>query len=195
MDNNENEFSPDDSLQLIRSMIDSAKLSISDNSHYYLLWGYSIMVACILQYVFAAVINYPHPYYAWIATPVALVIHCIFLIRDKHVKRVKTFVNEATSYVGTVLLLSSFTFPFVFSKIGWQHCYPFYILLFSIGTYITGSLMKFVPLRTGGLACMVLVAITPYFSYNLQILIMAFAILISYIIPGHLLQRQYKKSL
>jgi hypothetical protein len=48
-------------------------------------------------------------------------------------------------------------------------------------------------MRIGGAACLFLVALAPYLEYTLQILITAFAILISYIIPGHLLRNQYRK--
>jgi hypothetical protein len=34
---------------------------------------------------------------------------------------------------------------------------------------------------------------TPYFNFDTQILMLALAILVSYIIPGHLLRKQYRK--
>jgi hypothetical protein len=96
-------------------------------------------------------------------------------------------------YVWVIVGFAYLDLGIVFSKIGWQYCFPFYILLYGIGTYISGSLLKFKPMRIGGATCLILVALAPFLDYSLQILLAAFAILISYIIPGHLLRSQYRR--
>ncbi|MEJ7683803.1 MAG: hypothetical protein WKG06_39275 [Segetibacter sp.] len=96
--------------------------------------------------------------------------------------------------MSTSIGFSFLALGFVFAHIGWQYCYPFYILLYGVGTYISGSLIKFKPMIIGGLFCFVLVVICVYQPYDLQMLITAFAIIISYIIPGYLLRNQYKKQ-
>ena len=195
MNTADKDFSPQESLQLIRSMIDTTRHSFSDSSHYFLLWGWATMIGCVLQYYLLVVVQYPYHYNAWLVTPVALAVHIVFLYRDKKKDQVKTFINEATGYVWIAVGFSYMALAFVFSQIGWQYCFPFYILLYGIGTYISGRLIHFKPLAYGGAACLVLVALTPYFSYETQILFAAFAILISYIIPGHLLRNRYKKTI
>lgn len=194
MKKNEEEFSPEDSLLLIRSMIETTKHSISDHSHYYLLWGWAVMIGCVIQYFLMSVIKSPHHYYAWLITPLALILQIIFIIKDKKKERVKTFINEANAHLWTIIGLSFIALFFIFSKTGWMYCFPIYILLYGIGTSVSGSLIKFKPLIIGGVANMVLSAITVYLRYDLQILMTAFAILISYIIPGHLLRLHYRKT-
>jgi MFS family permease len=194
MEKTEDEFSPRESLKLIHSMIETTKYSLSDNSHYYLLWGWAVMIGCILQYLLMTVFKYPHHYYAWLITPVAAVIQIVFILKDKKKERVKTFINEANSHLWTVIGLSFIALFFIFSKMGWVHCFPFYILLYGIGTAVSGSLIKFRPFIIGGVANMVLSTITVYLRYDLQILMTAVAILISYIIPGHLLRLHYRKT-
>jgi hypothetical protein len=175
-------------------MIESSKHSISDQSHFYLLWGWAVMLGCTLQYYLKVVVNYPHHYYAWFVTPVVLVIHIFFVIRQGKKELVKTFISEANQYLWTAIGFSFMVISFIFSKIGWQYSYPFYILFYGIGTYVSGRLLKFKPLVIGGICCGVLAAVTAYLKYDLQILMTAFAILISYIIPGHLFRLHYKKT-
>ena len=194
MESEENDLSPLKSLKLIAEMIETTKNSISDRSHYFLLWGWAVVIGCLTQYYLKAVINYPKHYYAWLVTPVAIVIHFIFVYKDYKKDRVKTFINEANVYLWTALGLSFFALFFVFSKIGWQYCYPFYILFYAIGTYVSGSLIKFKPMISGGLACFALVVISVYQTYDHQMLVTAFAIVISYIIPGYMLRYRYKKQ-
>ena len=194
MNNSEKEFSPHESISIIRSMIESTKHSISDSSHYFLLWGWAVMIGCLLQYYLMVVANYAHHYYAWFVTPLAMIIHFVFVYQDKKKEKVKTFVGEMNGHLWMIIGFSMWALSFVFSKIGWQYCFPFYILLYGIGTYISGRLLEFKPLVYGGIACLVLVAVTPYLTYPIQMLMAAFAIFISYIIPGYMLRNRYKKS-
>jgi hypothetical protein len=194
MQGNKKEFSPQESLKLITEMIETTKNSISDRSHYFLLWGWAVVIGCLTQYYLKAILNYPQHYYAWLITPVAIVLHIIFVYRDRRKDRIKTFINEANIYLWTSIFLSFLALGFVFTHIGWEYCYPFYILLYALGTYISGSLIKFKPMIIGGLLCFVLVVICVYQPYDFQMLITAFAIIISYIIPGYLLRSQYKNK-
>ena len=193
MEITDKDFTPQESLQLISSMIETTRHHMSDRSHYYLLWGWATMIGCLIQYFLLAIINYKHHYFAWFITPVALLLHFIFIFRDRKKEKVKTFISDATGYLWMIIGFSYFVLSFVFAKIGWQYCFPFYILLYGIGTYISGSLINFKPMAYGGAACLVLVVVTPYLRYEEQILSAAFAILISYIIPGHLLRNHYRK--
>jgi hypothetical protein len=194
MEAKESDFSLHESLKLITQIIETTKNSLSDRSHYFLLWGWAVATGCLTQYYLKAILHYPRHYYAWLITPAAIAIHFIFVYNDHKKENVKTFINEATAYLWTSIGFSFFVLGFVFAKIGWQYCYPFYILFYAIGTYVSGSLIKFRPLIIGGLLCFVLVIVCVYQSYDHQMLVTAFAIVISYIIPGYMLRNQYKKQ-
>jgi hypothetical protein len=194
MSTSNKDFSPAESLQLIRSMIETTKTSLSDNSHFFLLWGWATLVGCLLQYYLLVIANYSHHYYAWLVTPIALLLHFIFIYKHKKQQRAKTFIGETMGFIWFIIGFSYLALAIVFIKIGWQYCFPFYIMLYSIGTYISGSILSFKPMRIGGGICLVLVAIAPFLDYSLQILLAAFAILISYLIPGYLLRSQYRKQ-
>ncbi|MDQ6812264.1 MAG: hypothetical protein M3040_00775 [Bacteroidota bacterium] len=194
MDSSDKEFTPRESLQLIQSMIESTKSSISDNSHFFLLWGWATLIGCLLQYYLLVIVKSAHHYYAWFVTPIALLLHVIFIFKYKRREKVKTFIDDAMKYVWVIIGFSYMALGIVFTKIGWQYCFPFYILLYGIGTYISGSLLNFKLMKIGGALCLVLVAVAPFLDYPFQMLLSAFAILISYIIPGHLLRNKYQKN-
>lgn len=194
MNTSNKEFSAEESLQLIRTMIESTKSSISDNSHFFLLWGWTTLVGCLLQYYLMVIVQSPHHYYAWFVTPVALLLHVFFIYKYKGRQAVKTFIDEANRYVWVAIGFSYMALGIVFTRIGWQYCFPFYILLYAIGTCISGSLLNFKPMKIGGAICMILVAVAPFLAYPYQILLSAFAIFISYIIPGHLLRSRYRRA-
>ena len=190
---NEPELSPQQSLQLIRSMIETTKNTFSNQSHYFLLYGWATVIGCLLQYYLKVIAGSQQYYLAWLITPLTFVIHFVFVYRDAKYKRVRTFVGEANAYLWTAIGLGFFALGFVFAKIGWQYCFPFYILFYGIGTFVSGGLIKFKPMMTGGLLCFPLVVVAAHVSYDMQILLAALAIFISYIVPGHILRYRYKK--
>ena len=65
MKSSEKEFTPQDSLQIIRSMIESTRHSLYDSSPYFLLWGWAVMIACLTQF-FMLLFNYPNHSIAWL---------------------------------------------------------------------------------------------------------------------------------
>ena len=194
MNNEEKNFSPQESLLLIRSMIATTRHSFSDSSPYFLVWGWAVLLACIGQYILIMV-NYPDNAISWsIAIPAAMAIFFIMLAKKKRKEKVRTFVGDASGYLWTALGFCFMAFPFIFSKIGWQYCLPFYILLYGVGTFVSGKLISFKPLVYGGASCLLLAIITPYLPYEQQLLVASIAILVSYIIPGHMLRAHYKKT-
>ena len=195
MEPNEKQLHPQDSMALIQSMIQTTKRSIGDSSHYFLLWGWSVLIGCLLQYYLIAIADYQHHYYSWfIITPLTLAIHFYFISKDEKKVRVTTFIDEATGYLWVALAVAFVVFGFIFTKIGWQYSFPFYILVYGIGTYVSGAMLKFKPLIIGGISCGIIACVTAYVPYEFQILLTALAMVLSYIIPGHILRNRYKKS-
>ena len=66
--------------------------------------------------------------------------------------------------------------------------YPLIMVIYGIGTWVSGGILKFAPLIIGGVICWILAGMAFYFPFNIQLLLLAMSILLSYIIPGHLLK-------
>ena len=190
----EKELTPQESLSIIRSMIDKAKHTLGDSSHYFLMWGYAVLIGCVLQYSLLSA-GYEHHYRAWLVMLVALVMHFVFIARDSKRENVSTYIGDANGYLWMGIGISFSVLVFLFSRIGWQHCFPFYILFYALGTFVSGKLIRFQPLVLGGIASFVLAVVASFVKYEYQILLTAISILVSYIIPGHILRAQYRKQI
>jgi hypothetical protein len=79
-------------------------------------------------------------------------------------------------------------------KVGWEVTYPVVILLYGIGTFISGGVLRFLPLILGGIACWVISCIAFFVSFDIQLLLLAGSLLVAYIIPGHLLKYNYNRN-
>ncbi|HXB05673.1 MAG TPA: hypothetical protein VNW04_01120 [Puia sp.] len=187
-------FSPEDGLRVIQTMIDKTKNSVADNSFYFLLWGWLVLIGALLQYILFVIVKTPlHPV-AWNVMFIGFIASAIHGARAKG-RSVRTYVDDGLKNIWLCLGVIQILVVFVFGRFGgWEYCYTAFILTYSIGCFLTGRLLRFGPLVWGAVACWALAVLTTYVGIETKMLLMAAAILISYIIPGHLLRREYKKQ-
>lgn len=69
---------------------------------------------------------------------------------------------------------------------------PVFILLYALGTFITGRFIQFKPLMLGGGSCFAISLVSFLLDGPEQLLMVALAILFSYLIPGHMLKNHQK---
>jgi hypothetical protein len=191
----EENFSPEKSLLVIQSMIDKTKASVADNSFYFLLWGWLVFLASIGQYVLKVIFDSPWHPVVWSINIIGIVVSAYHGIKEGKKRRVKNYIDESLDYLWIAIVIAYFLFGFAFARIGWQNCYTFYMLLYGIGSFVTGRLLKFSPLVWGAMASWALSLVSTFMSFDINILLCAAAILVSYIIPGYLLRKKYKEQL
>ncbi len=191
----EEKFLPEDSLQLIQTMIDKVKNTVADRSFYFLLWGWLVFIASLLQYVLKVVVKYSNHGAAWNLMFIGIIVSVFRGVKGGKRRTVTTYIDDSLRYVWMSIFITQLLFVFVFMRRGdWENCYTFYMLLYAIGCFITGRIIKFSPLVWGAIGCWFLAILSTFASFDYNILLSALAILISYIIPGHLLRLNYRKK-
>lgn len=88
-------FSPKDSLLIVQSMINKTKAQLSDNSIYFLLWGWIVFIGCLLQYFLLVFIKSSYHYYAWLIIIPGILFSILYGIKDKKKATVKTYVGDS----------------------------------------------------------------------------------------------------
>ncbi len=182
-------FSPEESIQLIRSMIAKTRKGISHQSFYFLLWGWCSLAACIGQFLLKVVFNSIYHPMVWFINIPCLIITFYFAVSHEKKEPVKTYVGENMRYLWTGICISYIVMTTLFIKIGWLNCYPFYILLYGLGSFVTGRILQFKPFLFGAVICWGLAVTAVWVPFDYQILFAAAALLFSYIIPGHLVSK------
>jgi len=195
MENNSENFSPEESLRVIQTMIDKTRTSVVDNSFYFLLWGWLVFSAALLQYVLYVFVRTDANGAAWTLMFVGFLVSIIRRTKQKP-RPVRTYIDEGLGNIWICVVVVQALIAFVFMRRGgWENCYTFFILLYSIGCFLTGRLLKFPPLIWGAGACWALAILMTFVNFETNMLLMAAAILFSYIIPGYLLRKDYKMHL
>ena len=192
MENSQN-FSAEQSLQVIRSMIEKAKQDVAKNSFYFLLWGWLIFIAAILHFVLMKFTDFEYPYAGWNLMWIGAIASMIKGIRESRKTVVKTFVGEAMKYFGISQAILYGGLILIFGRYDlWEVSFPFYILMYAVACFFMGALIQFPLLKWTGLFCLPIIIASFYVSFQWQLLLLALAILISYIIPGHVLSAREK---
>ena len=188
-----------ESLALIKDMINRSRTNFKEQSFYYLLWGWLVVGSVITQ---AILFNMGNAYH-WVVWPIMGFVGGITSgIYGKkqgekagymtHIDRAMMFVWVGfVIYLVLVLLMSA---TGVFGPNGWNVSFVLIMGLYGLGTFISGGLLKFKPLIFGGIASFILVALTTLIpslvaDFNGALIMLAVSIVVSYLIPGYMLKR------
>lgn len=184
----EKEFNEQEALMVIRGMIAQAKTGLKGQGYMFLLWGWLVFIAAIAQYAIMKWGNPDYSGYPWLAMLVIGIPGSIYYgIRGHKQNQPATYVNTFMKYLWSAFGASLFIVLFFGGKMQLA-TYPMLMVLYGIGTFVTGGALNFKPLVWGGVACWVLAFAAFYVGFDVQVLLLALSILLSYIIPGHILQ-------
>ena len=189
----EEKFSPQQSLQLIQSMINMTRQDMSDNSIYFLVWGWITFIACIGQFLLKHIAQYEQHYQVWWLIIFGIAFSIYKGIKEGKTRKAKTYVGDSMKYLWMGMGINYFVLSMILTKIGWNSAvFPFFIMMYGLGTFISGNIIQFRPLVIGGIIAWVLAIGSVYVDYDYQMLFGAAAILFSYIIPAYMLRYKNK---
>jgi hypothetical protein len=189
------QFSADQSLKLIDSMINKAKNQFSERGILYLLWGWVIFICAIGHFVLLQLDMFEHPEIIWASCWLVVIFQIFYLLRVKRKETVRTYSAEIIGYVWMAFGAAIFLAGFIMSRANlFEYMYSLFLVLYGIPTFLSGVIMRFTPLKIGGISCWVLSLLSVFISSEYTLLLLAAAVAISWIIPGYMLSAKYKKQ-
>jgi hypothetical protein len=174
-----------ESLAIIEQMIARSKNKFKHNAKYFLLWGWGVFIAAAGQFILLQFLS-SKSFYVWMTMPVCAVISIIMSLRDQKNQVVKTYTGDAMGSLWTAMGISFILMTVISFKMSFNP-FSIFLILYGIGTFTSGRLIEFKPLVYGGLFAFGMSMVCLYTEGSYVYLVLAIAILGSYIIPGHLL--------
>lgn len=189
---NEKQFSESESMMVIQRMIATAKNELIDDSFYFMFWGWIVFAASLGHYLLWQV-GFSAPYIVWLLMPLGVIITFFYGKRQHKDQPVKTYVDEVMKYVLIAFGVSlAITLSFQ-SKLG-LNTYPMVMMIYAVLLFVSGGSIRFRPLIIGGIINW-LIGIAAFFvSFDIQLLMLAGAVLLGFIIPGHMLKSKVQKT-
>ncbi|WP_373520134.1 hypothetical protein [Aquiflexum sp.] len=177
-----------ESLQLIRSMIESTKYQVYSDRFLYFLWGYATLACAATHYLLAFVIGYEHPYVVWLIMPLISVIHFIYIRRKVNSSQVVTFPGRVMQGIWGGMFMAVIGMVIGAFHIGWEFVYPVFMMLYGVACFSTGSALQNKYLNWGGILSIALGVFAFFLIFQFQLLLLMLAIIVSYIAPAHLMK-------
>ena len=138
-------------------------------------------------------VKYDQHYQVWWLISLGIAFSIYHGIKEGKTQKAKTYVGDSMKYLWMGMGISFFVLSMILSKIGWGSAvFPFFIMLYGLGTFVSGNFLQFRPLIIGGIIAWALAIGAAYAEYDYQMLFGAAAILFSYIIPAYMLRYRNK---
>ncbi|MEO9020814.1 MAG: hypothetical protein ABI237_08895 [Ginsengibacter sp.] len=196
METEEVKMSEKESIELIASMINQAKNRVGETGKLYILWGWLILICCIIQFIGLHFFQYEKSYYVWFLTWLLLIYQIFFLSKERKNRKVRTYTGEINGFVWLVFFICMMLVTFIGSYLKkYEMIYPVLLVLYGMPTFLSGIILKFKPLIIGGICCWALSTFSVFISGDYQLLLVSAAVIAAWIIPGHILQQNFKKGI
>ncbi|MEI8279468.1 MAG: hypothetical protein WCG87_06865 [Bacteroidota bacterium] len=182
-------------LELITEIIHTARKSFSDNGTVYLLWGWAVSIASLVQFIMIK-INMLHSGMVWaVLMPIAGISQFFILGRQKRDKKVKTLVGKILGSLWMAFGVSMCIVIFYAFTGKMEICVlPMILMLYGIGTFVSGVAMEVKPMVVGAIICWGISVLCYFVNNEYQLLLLAIAVIFAYLIPGYTLRTRYHKN-
>jgi hypothetical protein len=180
-------------LDVIYEMIENSKSKIRDNAFFYLIWGWLVLIASVSHFIMMK----SGIFYSFLAWPVLMTVGMIASviagIRLGRKAGYRTYIDTAIIYLWygfTFALFVILAFS-IGGKIDWHITNAIIIVMYGLGTFVSGGILKFKPLIVGGISCWIISLAVFFIPGDYMLLMVALSIIIAYLIPGYLLRKAH----
>ncbi|MBS1683356.1 MAG: hypothetical protein JSS76_01285 [Bacteroidetes bacterium] len=184
----------EESLELIQSMINTARNKVADDGFHLILWGVIVIICCLLNYFlflagYTSIAGLP-----WLFMPVVGVpLGILYERKFRKNSGVRTVVDTNIKYLwwsyGAALFLVLFM-----SGTAQISPIPYILTITGLVTFASGLMLRFRPMIAGGIVFFALTIACLWVQPVDQLLLEALGVLLGYIIPGIILRRLYKSQ-
>jgi uncharacterized protein with PQ loop repeat len=211
----EKQLTEKESLELITRMINKAKEACHDTGISAIMWGI-VIAFCSLEKLSEIQFGYTLPFDIYLLTLLAVIPQVFISIREKRKRKVRSYDDVFQDYLWLGFGISVFLMSFIvstmysewepaaneFSKLAghsssfrfYEFNSSFFLLLYGMPTFVTGTSMKFKPMIWGGLVCWASSIISIYTPIKIDLLLVAFSAVFAWLLPGILLESDYRKA-
>lgn len=180
------------SLKIIQEMIATSKNNLKDNSFFYLLWGWLVLIASLSHFVLIKM-QWEYAFLPWPVLMTAGGVASAFAgYRLGKNAKVVSHVDKMMGFLwyAFMVVILIIVFMAIMNRLAWVSTYPLIISLYGLGTFVSGGVLKFRPLLIGGAACWVISVIAFFTPSEYVLLLTALSVVIAYLIPGYMLKSQ-----
>ena len=174
-------------------MIHTAKNKLADDGFHIIFWGWLVFIAAMTQYI-TILLKYEWGQFVWFLMPLGGIVSFMYGHKQSKTEKVKTHVDSYLGYLWIGFGIAMASCLMLMPVHGIKITYFFLMLLYGLATFVSGGILKFKPLIIGGIFSFVTAFASVFAGDKEQLLCISIALMGSYIIPGHLLRKEFKSQ-
>nr|WP_321450089.1 hypothetical protein [uncultured Carboxylicivirga sp.] len=200
-DEHSNELNEEQSLQVIREMIQISQQKLKQDGILFIVWGW---IAVINYFFLNYLVDIYTPGYQLMKVvrtlrlllPLAGIGFTLYYMYQSR-KKATTFISISLRYIwigllACMVLINLIQFN-VLHQIHFELQHPIFMTLIGFSIVITGGLLRYNPIIYGGLFFGLLAYVASLYPIDKQLMIEAVGWLIAFVIPGHIMYSQRNK--
>lgn len=185
----ENTLDQKEALGVIEEMVNESLYKVEKEAKYFLLWGWMVFAAAMIHF-FTLLTGFENSWLVWpIFMGLTFVIYAFMIIKSKKKTEAVSYIDRVNKVLWMGILGPLAITTLVGSVYGWQAAYPVFMALYGWAALVSGGLLKFKALRLGGMASMLIGAVSVFLPGIYLLLLLAAAVFFGFILPGHALSR------
>lgn len=187
-------FNEEQSLQVIREMIQVSHRKLKNDGILFILWGWIMFVSYIVNYLESKMITTFQLQKILNFSGIALVLFGLaytlyYLMKQR--KRVQTYIGISLRYVWISLIVCLMLVNLIqfniMHQINFELQHPIFMVLIAFAIVVTGGIIRYRLIIAGGIVFGFMALISSWLPLQDQLLVEAIAWAIAFIIPGHIL--------
>lgn len=191
---NEKVISNEQSIKIIREMIEISKNKFRNDGILFIVWGWLIFTGNVIEFLQQNLVTTYQIINITDTLSLLLFIGgavytVLYIINQR--KRVKTYIGVSIRYVWVSLILSMVLINLiqfnVLHEIKFELQHPIFMVVTAFAIVVTGGILRYNLLIIGGIIFAVLAYISSYLALDNQLLMEASGWLVAFVIPGHIM--------
>jgi len=191
---NSDSFNENQSIHVIREMIQVSQRKLRNDGILFILWGWIMFVNYLTMFLLRKIVltfllNKILNYLVSGITLAGLIFTVYYIYRQR--KKVQTYIGISLRYVWVsvfvcMVLINLIQFN-VLNKIYFELQHPIFMVIIAFAIVVTGGILRYKMIIIGGIVYGLLAYISSFVELPAQLLIDAIAWMIAFTVPGHLL--------
>lgn len=191
----EKTLSPQDSLSLISEVIQNAQTRFEENGWLFLFWGVLLTIASAAQFVLLNLEQYEISYYPYFLTILGWGVMFIYYGRkEKRNRRGRNIINNVINGIWIYLGINAALLGFLFATTLQESLIPVLLIFVGSGILCTGLALKNPWVIGAGIFSCLAGYAGFVIDYFYQSLLMSFVYFMVLVVPGFILNRNYKRK-
>jgi len=189
MENQEKMMTGEDSLKIIKEMINKTQVNIRQGSFHLLFWGWLIVLCSLSEYLLYKFTNFEEAYLVWLLVIPGVLVSLVYGYIVGRKAKVYTYADMINMWTWIGFLIAMIIL-FVIQSNDMGSVAPYILMLAGLPTFVSGIILKFRPLVLGGISFWLFALLANFTGPSVSPLAVPLAMLTGYLIPGYMLKRK-----